>query len=72
MMKNALYFMLKELFALTCLIMLENDLIRKVRLISKFMTQQPWKQIIAIHISPNISRSNLANIRLDEDVLKTS
>ena len=32
-------------------------LIRKIRLISKFMTSQPGKQTIAIHIYPNISRS---------------
>ena len=32
------------------------DLSRKIKLISKFMTSQPGKQIIAIHILPNISR----------------
>ena len=32
-------------------------LIKKVRLISKFMTSQPGKQIIAIHVLPYISRS---------------
>ena len=37
--------------------MWKNDLIRKIRLISKFMTSQPGKQAIAIHILPNISRS---------------
>ena len=30
---------------------------RKIRLNSKFMTSQPGKQTIAIHILPNISRS---------------
>ena len=30
---------------------------RTIRLISKFMTSQPGKQTIAIHILPNISRS---------------
>ena len=30
---------------------------RKIKLISKFMTSQPGKQTIAIHILPNISRS---------------
>ena len=35
----------------------KNDLIRKMRLISKFMTLQPGKQTIAIHILPNISRN---------------
>ena len=32
-------------------------MIRKIRLISKFITSQPEKQAIAIHILPNISRS---------------
>ena len=35
----------------------KNCLIRKTRLISKFMTSQPGSQTIAIHILPNISRS---------------
>ena len=35
----------------------KNGFIRKIRLISKFMTLQPGKQTIEIHISPNISRS---------------
>ena len=35
----------------------ENGLIRKVRLISKFMRSQPGKQTIAIHLMSNISRS---------------
>ena len=37
--------------------MLRNGLIRKIRLISKFMTPQPWKQTIAMHILLNISRN---------------
>ena len=37
--------------------MSKNGLIRKIRLISKFMTLQPEKQTIAIHILPYISRS---------------
>ena len=37
--------------------MYKSGLIRKVRLISKFMTSQPGKQTIAIHILTNISRS---------------
>ena len=37
--------------------MYKNDLIKKIRLISKFLTSQPGKQKIAIHILPNISRS---------------
>ena len=35
----------------------KNDFIRKIRLLSKFMTLQPGQQAIAIHILPNISRS---------------
>ena len=37
--------------------MYKNGLIRKKRLILKFMTSQTGWQIIAIHILPNISRS---------------
>ena len=37
--------------------MSKNDLIRKIRLISKFMTSEPGWQTIAIHILNNISRS---------------
>ena len=37
--------------------MYKNGLIRKVRLISKFMTSQPGQQTIGIHILPNISRT---------------
>ena len=36
--------------------MYKNGLIRKVKLISKFMTSQPGKQTIAIHTLPSISR----------------
>ena len=35
----------------------KKGLIRKLRLISKFMTSSTGKQIITIHIFPNISRS---------------
>ena len=35
----------------------KNGLIRKIRLISKFMMSQPGYQTIAIHILPNISGS---------------
>ena len=35
----------------------KNDLIRKIRLISKFMTAQIGKQTIMIHILANISKS---------------
>ena len=37
--------------------MYKNDLIRRVRLILKFMTSQPGLQKIAIYILPNIPRS---------------
>ena len=36
--------------------MQKNALIRKIRLISEFMTSQPGKQTIEIHIVLNISR----------------
>ena len=35
----------------------KNDLIRKIRLTSKFMTSQPGLQTIAIHTLANISQS---------------
>ena len=38
------------------LVMQKNDLFQEMRLISNFMTSQPGKQTIAIHIMPNISR----------------
>ena len=44
-------------------------LIRKVRLISKFMMSQLGKKTIAIHILPNISRSE-GNQTLKFDQLK--
>ena len=38
--------------------MLRNGLIRKIRLISRFIMSQPWrKQTIAMHILLNISRN---------------
>ena len=37
--------------------MYKNGLIRKIRLILKFLTSQPGQQTIAMHILPNISRS---------------
>ena len=37
--------------------MYKNNLMRKIRLILKFMTSQPGQQTIAIHILPNISRN---------------
>ena len=36
--------------------MQKNDFIRKIKLISKFMTLQLGKQTIAIRLLPNISR----------------
>ena len=64
-MKSAIYFILKALFVLKIFkflswlffIMQENGLIRKLSLISKFMTSQTGQHIITIHILPNISRS---------------
>ena len=38
-------------------LIVKSGLIRKIRLISKFMTSQPGQQTIAAHILPNISRS---------------
>ena len=37
--------------------MYQNGLIKKIRLISNFMTSQPGQQTIVIHILPNISTS---------------
>ena len=62
----------------------KNGLIRRIRLISELMTSQPGKQIIAMHILPNISRSesnqtmrfghlidyNMRNIFLENSVTK--
>ena len=44
-------------FCLDFLVMQKNDLIKKITLISKFMTSQPGEQTNAIHILTNISRS---------------
>ena len=62
-MKNAFYFMLKAFFVLDIFTFLpwffvyaENNLIRKLRLISKFMTSKPGQQIVTINILSNISR----------------
>ena len=59
MMKNAFYFILKALFILTIFKFLswlwscrENGLIRKIRLISNFMTSQSGYQTMTIHILP--------------------
>ena len=45
------------IFVLNFLIMQEKDLIRKLRLFSKFITSSTRKQIIRTHIFPNISKS---------------
>ena len=64
MMKNDFYFTFKALFVLKIfkilslfLAMYKKGLIRKIRLISIFMTSQPGIPTIAVHILPNISRS---------------
>ena len=54
-LKSSFHFKVIKVFGLT--FRLKNDLIRKIRLISKFMTSEPGKQINAIQILPNISRS---------------
>ena len=51
--------MLKVIFIYFCpdfLVLRKNDLIRKLRLISKFMKSQAGQLILTIHILPNISR----------------
>ena len=63
MMKNSFYFILKArsqdfyVFRFDFLVMQKNGLIKKIRLISKFMTLEPGKQTMTIHILTNISRS---------------
>ena len=59
-----IYFMFKALFFFRCLnfcpdflVMYKNCLIRKLRLISKFMTSHTGQQIITIRIFPNTSRN---------------
>ena len=66
-MENAFYciskvsFVVKifDFFVLTFLFMQGNHLIRKLMLIQKYMTSQTGKQIITIHILPNISRNKI-------------
>ena len=55
--ENAFYFILKALFVTTFWSCRKNNLIRKIRLTSKFMTSQPGLQTISIGISDNISQS---------------
>ena len=64
MMKNASYFTLKALFILKIfkfcpnfLVIWQNGLIRKISLVSKFVSSQPGLQTIWLHIFTNISRS---------------
>ena len=62
-MKNAFYFTSKALFSgylsfgFDFLVTYQNGLIKKLMLISNFMTSQSGQQTIVIHILPNISRS---------------
>ena len=44
-------------FCRNFLVMQQKGLIRKIRLISNFMTSQPGQQTIVIHVLHNISRS---------------
>ena len=67
-MKNAFYSILKALFPLKIFRFFcerfghvkKNGVIRKVRLISKFMMSQSGKQTIAIHIYGPISQEGKA------------
>ena len=61
MMKNVFYFTSNLFsfsrylnFCLDFLIMQQNNLIRKIRLSSNFMTSQPGQQTIIIHVFTNI------------------
>ena len=65
-MKNVFCFTLKAFFVLKIFRFFsrlwsyrKSGLIRKIKSISKFMTSQPDKQLIAIQILPNISRSKI-------------
>ena len=44
-------------FCLKFLVLLQNGLLRKIRLTYKFMTSRPGKQTIVIHVLPNIFRN---------------
>ena len=44
-------------FCLDFLVMYQNGLIKKIRLISNFVTSQHGQQTVVIHILPNISQS---------------
>ena len=72
--KNGFYFIVKAPFylksylnfCLDILVMQENSLFRKVRLISKFMTSRSGKQTITIHILPNISRGKYIQMKFGQ------
>ena len=75
-MKNAFYFTLEALFFLKILsfyidflVVYKNGLIRKTKLILKFMTSQPGSQTIVIHILPSISRHK-RKVYINADTLK--
>ena len=62
MTKNAFYLTVNAFFVLKLFKLLSwflvkkiSNFIKKIKLISKFMTSQPGKKIIAIHILPNFS-----------------
>ena len=69
MIKKAFYFEVKSLsvleifsffslhFCPDILVMQKSDLIRKLQLITKFITSETGQKIIPMHILPNISRS---------------
>ena len=76
-MKNAFYFILKALFVLKIFNFLswlygnvKNSLIRKIILISKFMTSQPVWQRITIHILYNILQSKSNQTMKSGQILK--
>ena len=57
MMEKSFYFILKALLVLmTFWSCWKNSLIRKIRLISKFMTSKPGEQTITLYILPTISQ----------------
>ena len=63
LIKNDFYLILRALFISSITFILtfwsfrKKGLIRKIRLISKFMTSQTGLQTITIHVLPNISQS---------------
>ena len=56
-LKSSFLFQDIQIFVLTFCSCRKNGLIRKIRLVLEFMTSQPSKKTIAIHILSNISRS---------------